>query len=663
MIIVRYIILTCISVALTACGTGRRLKKANEAYEAGGYDKAANLFRRVAPKIKDRELKTEVYFTAAEAYRKSGNPVLAGRYYDMASRGNHPDPKIFLYNAEAALMAENMEKAKKQIDNFRKLEPDNVQGKNLQASYDLILSEAKKTSKYKVENVKDFNSRFHDYSPAYGSSDYETVYFTSSRREGKKKTKTYEVTGQKNTDIFRSELTKEGWSKPSPLDNAMNTEDEEGSCVFNRNYTGMYFTRCVKEKRANHGCMIMFSSNQNGNWSEPEDLKLAPDSMVAAHPALAADGLTMYFTSNMKGGSGGLDLWRITRGSESENMWSEPVNLGNEINTPGDEMFPTVRKDTLYFASNGHPGYGGLDIFKAAQDSTGRWTVQNMSKPINSPADDFGIIFENDNERGYFTSRRKGGRGGDDIYSVSLDIPVIEYYVAGIVRDAKTNAKLTGAELKLTGDDGTTLKRLTGKDGAYKFRLSSNTGYIITVTREGYFAQKSNSISTAGLKESKTFTENLAMTSYEKPVEIPNIFFEFGKANLSKESTAALDMLADIMNDNPNIVIELLAHTDSRGSDQSNMTLSQRRAQAVVDYLTVKGIDQERMQAKGLGESRPRTVTRETVATHPFLRTGQVLDERFIDSLPTEEQKEQCHALNRRTEIQVVSDKYDSFVN
>jgi peptidoglycan-associated lipoprotein len=326
-------------------------------------------------------------------------------------------------------------------------------------------------------------------------------------------------------------------------------------------------------------------------------------------------------------------------------------------------MFPTVRKDTLYFASDGHPGYGGLDIFKAFIDSTGNWTVENLGKPINSSADDFGIIFENDNERGYFTSRRKGGRGGDDIYSVSLNIPVIEYFVAGVVRDAKTNAKLAEAELKLTGDDGSSLKRITAKDGAYKFRLAGNTEYLITVTREGYFAQKSNKISTVGLQENKTMVENLAMTSYEKPVEIPNIFFQFGKADLSKESTAALDRLTDIMNDNPNIMVELLAHTDNRGSDQANMTLSQRRAQTVVDYLILKGVDQERMKAKGLGESYPRTVTRDIAAAHPFLKTGQTLDEKFIDSLSDDQQKEECHALNRRTEIRVVSDKYEGRID
>ena len=661
--IIRFITFACVSAAVAACGTGKKLKKADEVYEAGGYDKAANLFRKVAPKIKDKELKASVYFKAAEAYRKSGNSALAGRYYDMAERGNYPDPTIFLRNAEAALTTEDLNKAKKQIADFRQSQPDDPRGKNLQASYDLIAAGAKKTSEYKVENVKEFNSRFHDYSPAYASSDYETLYFTSSRREGKKKTKTCEATGQKNTDIFHTELTKNGWSKPSPLDNAMNTEDEEGSCVFGRNYTGMYFTQCVKEKRVSHGCKIMFVRRQNENLSEPEDLKLVPDSMVAAHPALSADGLTMYFASNLTGGAGGLDLWRVTRGSENDNLWSEPANLGGRINSPGDEMFPTVRKDTLYFASNGHPGYGGLDIFKAFVDSTGDWTIENMGKPINSSADDFGIIFENDNERGYFTSRRKGGRGGDDIYSVRLDIPVIEYFVAGTVRDAKTNAKLAGAELKLTGDDGSSLKRVTAKDGAYKFRLAGNTEYLITVTREGYFAQKSNNISTAGLKESKTFVENLAVTSYEKPVEIPNIFFQFGKADLSKESTAALDRLADIMNDNPNIAVELLAHTDNRGSDQANMTLSQRRAQTVVDYLILKGIEQERMEAKGMGESYPRTVTRDIAAVHPFLKTGQTLNEKFIDSLSNDEQKEQCHALNRRTEILVVSDKYEGRID
>ncbi|MDR1130044.1 MAG: OmpA family protein, partial [Prevotellaceae bacterium] len=604
---INYIVLCCFSLLLlTSCGVGRRLKKADAVYEAGGYDKAANLYRKIAPKIKDKDQKAQIFFKSGEAYRKSGNSASAGRSYDQAIRNKYPDPAVYLRNAEAALMSDNLEKAQKQLESFREVEPNNQQGLVLQKSYELIASNPPE-GQYKVENVREFNSRYHDFAPAFASSDYETLVFTSSRKEGKG-SKAYEVTGQKNTDLFKVAMSKKGWGKPAPLDN-VNTDDEEGAAVMNYNYTIMYFTRCRQERGEKYGCSIMLSKIQGDSWSDPEDLKLVSDSMIAAHPALSADGLTMYFSSNIFGGYGGSDLWKITRENESDNHWSEPLNLGSQINTPGNEMFPFVRKDTLFFASNGHPGYGGLDIYKAYQNSSGIWIVENMGKPINSGADDFGIIFENENERGYFSSRRKGGRGGDDIYSFRLDIPVIEYAMEGVVRDAKTKTLLARAEVVLNGSDGTSLKRTTEKDGAFQFRLSGNTEYIAIVRRDGYFAQKSKTVSTEGLTESVTFTENLLMTSLKEIVEIPNIFFEFGKADLSKESTGALDDLISLMNDNPKIIVSLMAHTDNRGTDAANMQLSQRRAQAVIDYLIINGIDEERLAAKGMGESQPRKVS------------------------------------------------------
>lgn len=582
---------------------------------------------------------------------------MASRNYEQAIRNKHSAPEVFLRAAEMALINDNMERAQQHMQTFSELEPENQQGKKLQKSIDLILANAP-PKLYKVENMKVFNSRYHDFAPAFATSDCETVVFTSSRREGKGKSKTYEVTGQKNTDIFKTTMSKKGWTVPEPLDNSVNTSDEEGAAVFNHNYTTLYFTRCVQEKGERFGCSIMLAKPQGDSWTEPENLKLVTDSMVAAHPALSADGLTMYFSSNISGGFGGSDLWKANRGSEDDNLWSEPINLGSTINTAGDELFPTVCRDTLHFASNGHPGYGGLDIYKAWQDGDGIWTVENLGKPVNSNADDFGIIFENDNERGYFCSRRKGGRGGDDIYSFMLDVPVVEYQLQGTIRDVGKKLRLARAEVILNGSDGSTLKRVTEKDGSFQFRLSKNTEYMMIARREGYFAKKSDKITTEGLTESKTFTVDISMTPHTEPIEIPNIFFEFGKADLSIESTAALDSLITLMNENPKIIVQLIAHTDNRGSDEANTNLSQRRAQAVVDYLIINGIDDERLSAKGMGEAQPRKVTAEIAAKYPFLKTGQVLNENFINALQDNEQKEICHALNRRTEIQVVSDNY-----
>ena len=646
-------------ILVASCGVNRRLKKADTVYEAGGYDKSAKLYRKIAPKVKERPLKASVYFKAGEAYRLSGNPQLSMRSYEQAVRNRYPEPTVYLRCAEMALMLEDTLRVRKHLKSLFELEPNNRQGFILQQSCSLIASRRKARIPYKVENMKAFNSRFHDFAPAFASSDYETLLFTSSRKEGKGRMRIYEATGQKTTDIYRAMLSKTGWNAPTPLDDAVNTGDEEGAPTFNSAFTVMYFSRCRQEKGEKYGCEIMMTKPHGDSWDEPEDLKLVRDSLVAAHPALSDDGLTMYFSSNLFGGYGASDLWKISRGSEDDNLWSDPVNLGPQINTPGNEMFPFVRKDTLYFASNGHPGYGGLDIYKAEPEGHGGWRVENLGKPFNTPSDDFGIIFEADNDRGFFSSRRKGGRGGDDIYSFSLDIPVTEYALEGVVRDARRNMRLSRVEVVLNGSDGTTLKRTTEKDGTFRFRLSKDTEYRAVARRKSYFAGKSGTISTVGLKESKTFTVNLGLIPYTETVEIPNIFFEFGKADLSKESTAALDNLINMMNDNPKIIVSLIAHTDNRGTDAANMNLSQRRAQAVVDYLVVNGIDDERMQANGMGESQPRKISADIAKKYPFLKQGQILSEAFINALKNNDEKETCHSLNRRTEIKVLSEDYE----
>jgi peptidoglycan-associated lipoprotein len=660
----KYLIVILLPLFAISCGVSGRLKKANNMYESGGYYSAAQLYRKIAPRV-DKSLQAEVYFKMGESYRIMANITAATNAYDRAIRYKYPDPIVYLRSAQILLMKDDwkkddIEKIEKQIATYRQLVPDDPRGKNIEYSYKYIVETGKKTNKYIVENVKILNSLAHDFAPAYSSSDYGTIYFTSSRPEGKKKRKRYEVTGQRPTDIFVSSLSKNGWTKPTSLIDAMNDIYEEGSCTLDKSYTTIYYTQCRVENHEKLGCGIYMSKLRSDTWGEPEPILIAPDSIVVAHPTISKDGLSLYFASNMPYGRGGLDIWRVSRSSE-DGVWGEPENLGNVINTKDDEMFPYLRGDTvLYFASNGHPGFGGLDIFKAKIDSIdGNFKeVINLGKPINSNADDFSIIFEDENERGYFASRRKGGLGGDDIYSFALDVPVIEYFLNGTVRDAKTNVRLENAEIKLTGSNGAVLKKKTGKDGKYEFRLSSNTDYIAVVTRQGYFAQKSKRMTTKNLKESRTFIDTIYMTSFAKPIEIPNIFFEFGKADLSSESTSSLDILIAIMNDNPNIIIELRAHTDNRGTDEANMNLSQRRAQSVVDYLVSHGIDEIRMEPKGFGESSPRIADDELAYKYPFLKVGDKLDEAYINALQNEEQKEICHALNRRTELQVISDKY-----
>ncbi len=387
-------------------------------------------------------------------------------------------------------------------------------------------------------------------------------------------------------------------------------------------------------------------------------MSIADDSITVAHPSVAEDDLTLYFVSDLPGGYGGMDIWKVTRGSESD-TWGEPINLGKSINTGGKEMYPFIRADgTLYFASDGHSGLGGLDIFKATPNGDG-WTVVNTGAPINSPADDFSIIVERDNDRGFFASNRvapnrRTGGATDAIYSFTGEAKkMVEYYFIAQVKDMKTGRNLPNSEVRLVGSNGATVRRKTGDDGTAEFRVNAATDYLAVSSLKGFLNQKTR-FSTTGWADDYNLRDTLFMVSTDKPIEIPNIFFDFAKATLTDNSRVALDSLLMIMNDNPTLVIELRAHTDSRGSDESNYLMSQQRAQAVVDYLIDRAIDPGRIDAVGMGESQPRVTDAGIAQRYPFLKANTRLDDKFINSLKNEEEQEICHALNRRIEFQVI---------
>lgn len=400
----------------------------------------------------------------------------------------------------------------------------------------------------------------------------------------------------------------------------------------------------------------MRSTRSGDTWSEPENSGILSDSLVAAHPALSPDGTTMYFVSDMPGGSGRKDIWMTTR-SAGGNTWSKPVNAGPDINTPGDELFPYVRSDgTLYFSSDGHIGMGGLDIFRAIPQPDGSWNVQNMKPPVNSYSDDFGIIFENENERGIFSSTRKG-RGNDDLFS--FEFPPLRFSVTGLVKDEKTGTAIPGSQVQLIASDGSNLQAETGTGGDFRFALKADVDYIFLASKRGYLNGKERA-TTKGQEKSREYMVTLLLSAIDKPVELPNILYDFGKWDLRPESMVSLDKLVETLLDNPNITIELMSHTDSRDTEEYNLDLSQKRAQVVVQYLIDKGIEADRLSARGYGESTPKTVDAEIITQNPFLREGSVLTEQYINSLEGEEQKEIAHQINRRTEFKVLRTDYEA---
>jgi peptidoglycan-associated lipoprotein len=629
--------------------------KAREAYASGEYMVALDLFKDAYNKVGDRQVKNELVFLIAECYRITNQPDRAETRYKQAIQREYPNPIIYLRYADALRMDEAYEDAMEQYRRYKELVPDDPRGQEGITSCELALEWLDNPTNYEVENMKYFNSRQCDFSPFFATEDYSVVYFTSSR-EGSTGNDVHGGTGENFTDIFQSRMDRKGkWSVPVALGETINTEFEEGTPVLNKDYTTMYFTRCKVNKNTNFGCQIYISTRSGDEWSDAEPILIADDSIVVAHPAITPDELTLYFVSDMPGGVGGKDIWFVTRDSKGEE-WSSPENLEG-VNTVDDEMFPFLHPDgSLYLASNGRIGMGGLDIYKANEQEDGTWTIENMKHPINSSADDFGIVFENDMERGYFSSTRKG-RGNDEIYMFAL--PPLKFNVIGEVRDDKTDELLTNSTVKSIGSDGIQVEARTGEDGAFRFMLKPNTDYVFVASRTGYLNGKERE-TTKGRDKSSDIRTTIYLSNIRETIELSNsnVFYDFAKWDLRPEAMVSLDKLIETLNDNPTITIELMAHTDSRDSEEFNLDLSQKRAQSVVDYLIERGIDPERLSAKGYGESMPKTVNKRIAESYSFLPESTVLEEDFIESLPVTQQEE-AHQLNRRTEFRVLRTDYE----
>ncbi len=635
----------------------RKSERAYASYKAGEYYDAIDQFKDAYSKSKkaDKATRTELGFMVAECYRLTNDPKNAETWYRLAVKSSFSKPEAQYWLAESLKKDGKYQQAVEEFKKFKQIAQADSRADQEIRACELSLDWQRNPEAYKVDELKDLNSKESDFSPAYGRDDFGIVYFTSAREDAMG-SKTHGATGQSFTDIFESRLDKKGkWSTPVPVE-GLDSDSEDGTPCITANYKDIYFTRCEAGKREKKGCVIMNSKLNGDKWSEPKNIEILPDSLVAAHPALSSDGLTLYFVSDMAGGYGSKDIYVVTRSGEGD-PWSKPRNLGPDINTSGDEVFPYVRSDgTLYFASDGHIGMGGLDIFKAKAQPDGSWIVANMKYPINSFADDFGIAFEDGNERGIFSSTRKG-RGNDDLYS--FELPPMRFNVTGLVKDEKTGAPITGSVVQLIASDGSNLQAETGTSGDFKFALKQDVDYIFLASRRGYLNGKERE-TTKGQEKSRDYMVTILLTAIDKPIELPNIFYDFGKWDLRPESMVSLDKLVETLTDNPNVTIELMSHTDSRDTEEYNLDLSQKRAQSVVQYLIEKGIDPARLSPKGYGESSPKVVDTAIAAQNPFLKQGTALTEQYINSLATDEQKEVAHQINRRTEFRVLRTDYEA---
>lgn len=644
-------------------------KSADDAFTDQQYLTALTRYQKAYSKVKNNKIERDrISFRMAECYRMMNNMKKAEIAYKRLATGKYvkTDPKVLIYYADALKTNGKYEEAINQYKAYLEKVPNDARAQKGVETCKMSMEWMKNPSKYEVKWEKKINGKDDDFAPAYADRTHNSIIFTSDRDASDGKD-IDNWTGKKFSDLYIARKDRKGeWNTPIPADasEALNTKASDGVAQFNSGFRTMYFTRCFNDPKKKNGCAI-YRVTRSGNttWGDPEKLDIIGDSStVIGHPTVSADENTIYFSADLPGGFGGKDIWMVSRkGKTRSSGYSRPENLGPEINTPGDELFPFLRNDTtLYFSSNGLPGMGGLDIFKSVKVN-GKWTKpENMKYPINSPADDFGIVFNSDEaEEGYFSSNRPGGKGGDDIYS--FVVPPLLFTLEGTVTDDRTLQPIQGALVKLNGTNGKTLQYNTDDKGKYSFnknQIAPNTTYEILVLKKDYFNEKGKE-TTVGLEKSKDLTRNFVMKPIpKKPVVLPDILYDLDKYDLKPQFQDSLQGLIATLDANENIVIELASHTDSRGSEERNDILSQRRAQSVVDYLISRGIDPDRLIAKGYGKRVPRTLTKDITKDGTFFKSGTVLTDSVINLLATTAEKEAAHSLNRRTEFSIVRNDF-----
>lgn len=658
---IRMIRLLCpvaLLLLLAACGADNYARKGEEYYAIGEYFDAAEEFKKAYSHtpVKDKAKRGERALKMAECYRHIGYSAKAAGAYRNAIRYGAGGAEALLHLARMQHIMGKYNDAIRSYTQYRDSVPSSIEVQNGLEGCRMAAIMKKKGSLYSIRKLPILASRRADYSPALYGDDWDQLYFTTTRPQATGD-ELSGVTGVKMADIFFTRKDDKGnWEKPEPVQGEVNSEYEDGACCFTPDGKTMYFTRCTHDPEYPRYAVIMSSSRSDASWSKPQEVRISGDTLSTyAYPAISPDGKWLYFSSDMPGGHGGMDLWRI---AIDDHGLAAPENLGPEINTFGDEVFPSFRPNgELYFSSDGHPGMGGLDLFRAVQDTTGRWELRNLGVPMNSAGDDFGMTFEGLHNRGFFSTNRGNGRGWDQL--MSFECPEVVQNIRGWVYE-KDGYELPEALVYMVGNDGTNLRLSVRADGSFVQEVKPDVDYVLLATCKGYLNHKQEiSIDTSSI--SREYVLQFPLASMTDPVLIRNVFYAFDSADLTEGSTLALDSLALLLEENPGVTIELSSHCDYRGADSYNLRLSQRRAESVVSYLIDKGISPQRMTPVGYGESRPKVVTRRQAEQNPFLHVGDTLTESFILSLPDEAQQEVCNALNRRTEFRVMRTTFGLF--
>ena len=690
-----FLFIASLAISSSSFAQGRQLKKAEVAYDQYEFHKAMVHFKRAYSKSSDRTQKIEMSFKLAECARRIGNYRQAESYYKRTIKMRYDDPIALLY---LAMMQRNLGKFDDAIKTFTLYSekvPEDIRAQEAIESCELALEWTENPTRYAVSNMKGINSKNDDRMPAFANNDYTLLMFTTARK-GVTGRNISDQTGQYFTDVWLTELekskkkrgrssnkkSKPKWSEPLSLgehfgtEDVINTKSDEGAVTLNERGNLMYFTRAMMKKNEAHVPRIYSAIKKGGEWEVPLELSLPIDSnYMVIFPCLSPDEKILYFVSDMPGGEGDFDIW-MSEYNKRKDVWAEPVNLGPEVNTDGPEIAPFVHKDgTLFFASKGHVGMGGFDIFRATKRPSGQFgKVKNMKFPINSSYDDFGIIFSGkDAMNGFYTSNRRGGRGGDDIYEVKLSD--LKFKMEGILVDTETSDPLQGVSIHIEGSDGSSFDAITNKDGFFNLgdeAIKQGVEYEVTYTKDLYVTVN-DTVTTQDLTihdfESTdegflyTIAVDLSMKVYRLPVVLPQIEYDLGSADLREMAMKDLDKLVGVLETNPDLRIQLRSHTDFRSGDDFNLVLSQKRADACVSYLIEQGVDATRLEAVGMGESEPLTLQDDRSG----FAKGDVLSQEFIESIRSKRRRNLAHQMNRRTDFKeleldpVDAKKYGSY--
>ncbi len=638
----------------TAAAQSKLAEEADDAFKKGFYFNAIELYKKAYTVEKKASTKAELIFKVGEAYKAIGDPQQAAVWYEKANKAQYTDPITYLYIGDMLKQDGKYAEAIAAYNRFKEKKPGDARADASIAECEQAQAWKDSPTRYSVDPEVLLNTQQYDFTPGFADKKNETVVFTSTR-PGATGSETDQIIGESFSDLFTSSRDRLGkWSEPTKLPISINTEGNEGAPIFNSKRSMMYFTRCPMEKKKVYGCDIWVSKKVGNNYAEPVKLNLRPeknDTITIGHPALSKDDDVLVFASDMKwpGHKGGKDLYSVKLDKDGMPTGA-PVNLGADINGPKDEMFPFIRQDgSLYFSSNGRAGMGGMDIFHA-EKSGETWTaVDNMKSPINSSSDDFGIAFEGEEERGFFTSNRAGGKGQDDIWRFYL--PDMVFALQGTVYDKKTNQPLPGAKVSVVGTNGSNFSAITDDVGGFSFvengkdrYIKENTTYSILAEKEGYLVVK-DQITTVGLNESTTFVKEYFLQPAEVGgvVDLPSVIYDVDKFELLPASMDSLELAYRTLVDNPTMVVELRSHTDSRPTRRykgGNMELSQLRAQSCVNFLVTKGIDPARMVPVGRGAEETK------------------ISDDQIKKMATKEEKEAAHQVNRRTDFKVLNYDY-----